>query len=154
MSINFKGFRVIYVIAAFLMSAVPVFAMNQDQAMVGSISGQAEFQKAGSADWQKLEMDAILSEGDSIKTAPGSEVTLTLMGAAKTAEIVVRESSQFVFKTFQHDDAAIDTTLLDVSLGAVLVKAEKLAGDSRFEVKTPTSIVGIRGTMFEVKVGS
>ena len=46
-------------------------------------------------------------------------------------------------------------TILDLSLGEVFIKAKKLNADKyRFEIKTPTSIVGVRGTAFSVKVES
>lgn len=136
-----------------ILVAVPAFALNPDQAKVAQITGDAQYKKAGTSDWIKLETDMVLTQGDSIKTADESEVVMELTGAAKTAEIVVRKNSEFIFKTFQHDpELKEDTTLLDVSLGAVLVRAEKLVGASKFEVKTPTSIVGIRGTTFEVRV--
>jgi hypothetical protein len=71
----------------------------------------------------------------------------------KTAVLTVRGDTQFTFKAFRHDEATkIDNTLLDLEVGSVLVEAEKLVGASRFEVKTPTSVVGIRGTKFEVNV--
>lgn len=142
----------VLVLTAILVSA-PAYAVGLNQGSVKSIKGDAMFKKAGANDWQKLDMGTVLSEGDSVKTGSASEVIMELKGAKKTAEIVVRESSEFVFKTFQHDEGTeIDETLLDISTGAVLVKAEKLVGTSKFEVKTPTSIVGIRGTTFEVKV--
>ncbi|MBI4432479.1 MAG: FecR domain-containing protein [Candidatus Omnitrophica bacterium] len=123
------------------------------QARVVELQGNAEFMKSGSEKWMPLANGAVLSEGDRLKTAMDSEIRLELSGNAKTAEIVVRQNSDFIFKTFRHDEPAkIDNTLLDVQIGSVLVKAEKLVGDSKFEVKTPTSIVGIRGTTFEVNV--
>ena len=146
-------FKVAAVAMLGLFVAAPALALTRDEAKVAKISGQAEYQKMGASDWAKLEIGMVLSEGDAVKTAPKSEVVMDLKGANKTAQITVRQSSKFVFKTFQHDSASqVDTTLLDISLGAVLVKAEKLVGSSKFEVKTPTSIVGIRGTTFEVQV--
>ena len=60
-----------------------------------------------------------------------------------------------MLKKFRHDAAdKIDNTLLVVGIGSVLVKADKLVGASKFEVKTPTSIIGIRGTIFEVYVST
>ena len=151
MNTKFTYLKLAIAVLLTLLVSVPALAAT-DQAKVTKITGQADYKKAGGADFSTLKIGDILNEGDAVKTGAGSEVTMELVGKAKTAEIVVRESSKFVFKTFQHDADATDTTLLDVSLGAVLVKAEKLAGDSKFEVKTPTSIVGIRGTTFEVKV--
>ncbi len=137
---------------AFLGTA-PAFAIGLDQGTVTTITGEAMYKKAEASDWTRLEQGMILSQGDAIKTRANSQVIMDLKGARKTAEITVRPNSEFVFKTFQHDEETKeDETLLDVSMGAVLVKAEKLVGASKFEVKTPTSIVGIRGTTFEVKV--
>ena len=44
------------------------------------------------------------------------------------------------------------TTLLDLALGKVLVHVEKLQGKSKFEVRTPTALTGVRGTTFTVEV--
>ena len=43
-------------------------------------------------------------------------------------------------------------TMIDVALGKVKVYADKLRGKSKFEVNTPTAVLAIRGTIFEVKV--
>ncbi len=143
------------VLALFAFLSLQGFAQagEPSRATVKEIKGEAKFLKSGSTDWQKLEQGTVLSEGDALKTAIGAQVTLTLTGAAKTAEITVRPESEFVFKKFHYDGTSqAENTLLDVQLGGVLVKAEKLIGESKFEVKTPTSIVGIRGTTFEVQV--
>jgi hypothetical protein len=138
-------------LAAFV--SAPAMAQQFDQAKVLDIRGQGQYLKAGTAEWVELKNDIVLTEGDSVRTDKDSEVVLELTGSRKTAELVVREKSEFLFKTFNHEPGTeLDNTLLDVTIGAVLVKAEKLLGDSKFEVKTPTSIVGIRGTTFEVQV--
>lgn len=122
-------------------------------ASVTSIIGEAKYSKKGQTDWQILEKDMTLAEGDSIRTASDSIVTLELFGSAKTADLVVKPESEFTLKTFSHDAGKkVENTLLSIQAGSVLVKAQKLAGESTFQVKTPTSIVGIRGTTFEVQV--
>ena len=123
------------------------------QAKVAGLKGEVKFLKAGASDWAVLEQGMILGEGDSIKTGKDSEVSLEFIGAKKTADVTVKAESEFRLKTFKYDQATqTEDTLLDIEIGNVLVKAEKLVGDSKFEVKTPTSIVGIRGTVFEVQV--
>ncbi len=138
----------------FFMAAVAVTAYaDVSQAKVLNIKGEAKLLRSGTSDWVALTPDVMIAEGDKIKTAAASQVELECAGNAKTAELVVRESTEFAFETFRHDKGTQnETTMLDVEIGSVLVKAEKLVGDSSFEVKTPTSIVGIRGTTFEVSV--
>lgn len=122
-------------------------------AKVTSIIGEAKYQRKGQSDWQILEKDQTFSEGDSIRTAKDSIVMVELTGSAKTADLVIKPESHFTLQTFSHDpQKKVENTLLSVQAGSVLVKAQKLIGDSKFEVKTPTSIVGIRGTTFEVQV--
>ena len=148
-----RSSKLAVIIMLSLLVTSSAYALGMDQGKVISMTGDAQYQKSGLPSWLKLEVGTVLSQGDAVKTDPNCEVVMELTGDKKTAEITIRKNSKFVFKTFQHDeDTKVDTTLLDVSMGAVLVKAEKLAGASKFEVKTPTSIVGIRGTTFEVKV--
>ena len=123
------------------------------QARLMEIQGKAQYQKAGMEEWQDVAQDTILQENDKIKTEPGAKIWLELTGNDKTAEVEVRESTEVNFDTFQHDpEKDLDKTLLGVTKGSILIKAEKLRGDSTFEVKTPTTIAGIRGTIFEVNV--
>ena len=134
-------------------NTAPVAVGFSSTAKVTNIIGEAKYSKKGQADWQILEKDVTLFEGDSIRTAKDSIVMVELMGTAKTADLVIKPESQFTLQTFSHDPGRkIENTLLNVQAGSVLVKAQKLIGESKFEVKTPTSIVGIRGTTFEVQV--
>jgi hypothetical protein len=146
--------KIFIFIAVFWWTALPfAFATEMSQARVLEIHGEAVFLKAGTSQWVTLEEGMILKEGDALKTGKDSEVRLEVSGARKTAELIVRKESEFNFKTLRHDPGGqTENTLLDVEVGSVLVKAEKLIGNSKFEVKTPTSIVGIRGTIFEVNV--
>jgi hypothetical protein len=131
----------------------PAMAQGASQATVTEMVGTAQAMRAGEPDWKPLQVGDKLSEGDKIQKGADTQLKLELMGNSKTAELVVRKDTTFSLATFRHDEAAqADSTLLDVELGSVLVKAEKLVGSSKFEVKTPTSIVGIRGTTFEVNV--
>jgi hypothetical protein len=53
----------------------------------------------------------------------------------------------------QDKDKETQRTLLDLSIGEILIQVDKLQAEkSSFEVKTPTSMVGVRGTTFSVKV--
>lgn len=149
-----RFFKLLTLSAVFCASAqVVAFAQEASQAKVSDLSGEARYLKKGASDWLDVSEGLLLSEGDKVKTGSASQVTLQLQGANKTAELIVRPESEFTFQTFHHDPATnVDMTLLDVEIGNILVKAEKLVGESKFEVKTPTSIVGIRGTVFEVQV--
>ena len=116
-------------------------------------SGDVSFLKTGSDAWKNVDSQVTLSEGDKIKTSAGSSATLELSAQRKTGTVQVRENTEFTIAAFRHEtDTKKEITLLDVEVGGILIQAEKLSGDSKFEVKTPASMVGIRGTTFNVQV--
>ena len=104
--------------------------------------------------WIPASVGMLLNQGDLIRTKAKSSAILNLDAAAQTATVEVKEGSQLALAELLEDKAtATQTTLLDLALGEILIKAKKLHSEkSRFEVKTPTSIVGVRGTKFSVTV--
>ena len=147
--------KLILILALIGMVVMPgiSYAGSSSKAKAIEIKGDVRYMKLGATSWEALDTTVILEENDSIRTGPDSEVKLVLMGSAKTAEITIGSEADFKFDTFRHDEATkTENTILNIGVGRVLVKAEKLVGESKFQVKTPTSIVGIRGTVFEVNV--
>jgi hypothetical protein len=71
----------------------------------------------------------------------------------KVGQVEVKEGSLFRINKAETDPVMGDkTTILDLAIGKVMVHVEKLKGNSRFEVRTPTALTGVRGTTFEVTV--
>ncbi len=95
----------------------------------------------------------ILNEGDTLKTAKGCWAVLSLEGTEK-ATVEVEENTQLLLSELMEDvDKGMQKTLLDLAIGKILIRAQKLQHEkSKFEIKTPTSVVGVRGTTFEVEV--
>ena len=100
------------------------------------------------------EIGMILTEGDEIKTKSNSWVVLNLESDLEQAEVEIKENSEMSLLEFIIDaDKNVQKTLLDLAIGEVLITSKKLQSEkSKFEVKTPTSIVGVRGTSFSVTV--
>lgn len=130
--------------------AVTAHAEGSRDVRVDGITGTAEFQKAGAGAWAPLTQGTVLQETDVVKTGPNSTCSLTFIGMSNAA-VDVKPDSVMELATVGQAETG-DHTELDLSVGSVLVKAEKLQGESSFQVRTPNSIVGIRGTEFEVKV--
>jgi hypothetical protein len=136
-----------------LFIATPLFAEVGRVVEILDIQGDVQYRKGGTLEWKGAEKGMLLVEGDSIKTGPVAKATLVLDKAGETGQVNMSPNSQMRIETLQKNPVTEDkTTLLDLALGKVLVKAEKLKGNSSFQVKTPTSIAGVRGTTFEVSV--
>ncbi len=122
-------------------------------ATITEMDGKVETQ-VGGGPWMPASVGMILNQGDTIRTMDNSYAVLNVDGTAETASVEVKEKSNLKLAMLMEDkEAASQNTLLDLSIGEVLVKAKKLHSEkSKFEVKTPTSIVGVRGTTFSVSV--
>ena len=123
-------------------------------AAIIQVNGEVMVKNAEPEPWVPAKVGDILTEGSFIKTGGNAKAVVNVDGDGKTATIEVSEKSVASFATLVKDTASgMKRTLLDLSVGQVLIKAEKLdTPDSKFEVKTPTSVVGVRGTKFSVKV--
>ena len=99
------------------------------------------------------ELGMTLGEGDMIMTEAESWAFLNLDGV-ETATVEVEENSKVLLaELIMDEEEGTQQTLLDLAIGKVLVTAQKIHHeDSSFQVKTPTSVVGVRGTTFAVEV--
>ncbi|MFH0985626.1 MAG: YDG domain-containing protein [Candidatus Omnitrophota bacterium] len=114
--------------------------------------GKEVFVKSRSGKWVSAQDGMVILPGDEVKTLKGSSAEV-LLDDGKIGQIEVREGTLFRINKADVDPKTGDrTTLIDLALGKILVKVEKLKGNSKFEVKTPTSYTGVRGTTFEVSV--
>jgi len=130
------------------------------KAKLTKLEGQVLVRAAGVAEWSPAQEDMVLGQNDEIATTKTGSVT-----------VVFDEEGTFQFNGKEHDYVEMmpDTniviakltynnktrdkeTLLNLTIGKIAATASKLrTKDSRFEVKTPTSIVGVRGTRYIVE---
>ena len=114
--------------------------------------GKDVFVKSHNSDWKPAVDGMVILPGDEVKTSTTASVGM-LLEEGRVGHIEIKEGSLFRIHKAEIDPKTGDkTTLLDLASGEVLVHAEKLQGGSRFEVRTPTAIFGVRGTVFEVNV--
>ena len=107
---------------------------------------------AGRGEWHAAKNDEVILPGDIVKTAQAGSVEV-MMDGGKVGRIEIKEGSLFRINKAETDPTTGDkTTLLDLAIGKLVAHVEKLQGNSKFEVKTPTALTGVRGTVFEVTV--
>ena len=143
-------------IAALIVS-VASFSYAEEVKRTGkimSVMGDVEIKLSSEDTWTRAEEGKVISEGDMLKTGNDSWVILNLNGSGETATVEVEPNSELMLAELIADkEMETENTLLDLAAGEIIIKAQKLhTPESRFEVKTPTSIVGVRGTKFSVKV--
>ncbi|MBN1526487.1 MAG: FecR domain-containing protein [Candidatus Omnitrophica bacterium] len=134
--------------------ALPAFAERTSRtATIKDMSGTVEV-KARQGSWAPASVGMVLNQGDTIRTKAGASAVLSMDGKEESATVSMKESSQLALaQLFGDKKKGTQTTLLDLALGEVLIKTKKLHSEkSKFEVKTPTSIIGVRGTTFSIAV--
>ena len=140
-----------------LVLTVCTLAMAADAKRTASISdlkGKVEVRLMKDKGWTEAKIGTELSQGDMIRTIGDSWALLNVDGQGETATVEVKANSQLkMAQLLENKQVSSQTTLLDLAMGEVLIKAKKLHSEkSKFEVKTPTSIVAVRGTTFSVAV--
>jgi len=142
------------VVVALSMAGFAFSGEIRREARIAILEGDAEVQRLDKKEWIPARVGMVLTEGDTLRTKEDSWVFLNLDGDGETAGVEVDENSRLMISEFTKDvDKKTQRTLLDLAIGKVLIKAKKIhSAESKFQVKTPTSVVGVRGTKFSVEV--
>ena len=150
-----KTLKLVCIMALILGMATVAFAEDGKRtAHITSLDGNASLKLAGQTNWSSAKVGDTLNEGDALKTDAGSKTLLTIGDKGQVGIVEISEGSQLLLAEMMvNEKEGTSKTLLDLAMGDVLIHAQKVHGEqSKFEVKTPTSIVGVRGTTFRVKV--
>jgi hypothetical protein len=136
---------------ALLITSLAVSAlaqMQQGQAKVVAVKGSAQYSEGGA--WMPLKTGTILKAGSVVQTAAGSYAKLTLFDNGKSLELDEQTTVGLTKLTCEKTgtDLVIETEL-NLTAGRVLGNVKKTSNASRYEVKSPVSTVGIRGTTYE-----
>jgi hypothetical protein len=105
--------------------------------------------KATKADGTRLYQGNILKENESIQTGPKSTIDI---GFADSGVIRLSEKSSITLEKLQTSNFGFSLQF-KVNVGKLFNIAPKMTKGSSYEVHTPTSVAGVRGTSFEVNSG-
>lgn len=148
---------VAFALAAFIGISSTHAEQKMNKAIVRSVRGTgggpgvAQYSADKGSTWQKLNVGKTLYQGSVIKTAPGSVVDLFL-GDNGPVVRVTEDTIMGVDKLTSEGTGAekVIETQLDLRNGRILGNVKKLAQASKYEVKTPMGVAGIRGTQYDI----
>ena len=145
-----RAIKMVFLAIFFMFLSLSLVCAQNRSGKVVNAQGNVEV-KIGKANWAPAKIGAILQESDLIRTGVNSTADVEIENAGF---IEIKPNSELEFTELTTDtENNSRRTILDLSLGEILIKAKKLNDKkSKFEVKTPTSVVGVRGTAFSVKV--
>lgn len=126
--------------------------MKQGSAKVRQIRGSAKYSSEAGV-WVPLKVGNVLKAGSTVQTAPESVVDLDL--GVNGPVIRVTPNTTLSLDKLTHAGTGVDSvieTTVNVKNGTIIGNVKKLAKASKYEIKTPNGVAGIRGTDYVVSV--
>jgi hypothetical protein len=150
MRLNPRHFTRLYASLCLLLAlGIPCLVDGQTvpgKAEVRAIVGTATY-SSGGAPGMPLKVGMILSSGTTIKTGPDSTVDLFLGNSAGVVRVAGK--STLALDKLALTDTGADTAVevqLNVPEGRMYFNVNKISQASRYEIKVPHGVAGIRGT--------
>jgi hypothetical protein len=143
---------VVAVVGSWVVSSAQ--AAEVGKAVVRSIRGQAQYQEAG-GQWLPLKVGQVLKAGSTVRTASDSHTDLFLDQNGPVVRLV--ENTTLGLDKLNYTATGVDTiieTQLDLKSGRILGIVRKMADQSKYEIKTPNGVAGIRGTEYDITATS
>jgi len=155
-----------------MVSSLAAETVEQVTAKVVRIKGSARY-KVGSGAWQTLKRGDALNAGTIIETGSDSRVDLMLgEGMPQTARPVIGDmltyqptAEQNMVRVWENSRLGLDKltltetgadvvteTQLDLQAGHIFGSVKKMSAASKYEVKIPNGVAGIRGTVYDISV--
>ena len=100
---------------------------------------------------KKVKNGDILRNQDSLRTGAKSICDLQVTGMDSDVTIRVKENSEFALGATVKNE--VKNVQMKIMTGKVLVNSERLNSKNNLETITPTVVMGVRGTKYEVEIG-
>ena len=141
-----KKQRMVAIFLALLFVGGVVHISLLQAAEIVGIEGNVQVQTAAEKAWKKADVGTQVNAGDSIRTARSSKATLVLDESGMN-KITIDELTMAVVNSAT--PGMIDR--FDLSKGKVYANLESIRSGLTFEVSTPSSVAGVRGTGYSVE---
>lgn len=116
----------------------------QMKATVVKVAGDVRIRNRGKIFWHDAKVNEVLGAGDQIETKENGKIEIKLdnnnvIGLKPNTKLILRKLTTNL-KTGDYEN------LLESNIGKIRAKVEKIKGNSKFEIKTPTAVAAVRGT--------
>jgi hypothetical protein len=143
---------ILLIVGALMMRSWPEARVSQ-VATLGQADGPVEILLAGSDTWQPALTGDPVKAGDRVATGPLASVTLSFFDGSTT--VLEAETKITVVQLDTKRDGSSKVLVLHQEVGQTYSRVQPLLDpDARFEIKTPTAVMAVRGTEFALDVKS
>src|SRR6266496_6444632 len=130
------------------LAVTSVQAAEAGKAVVRSIRGQAQYQESG-GQWLPWKVGQALKAGSTVRPANDSHPDLFMDQNGPVVRLV--ENTTLGLDKLNYTATGVDTiieTTLDLKSGRIIGVVRKMADQSKYEIKTPNGVAGIRGFFY------
>jgi FecR protein len=120
------------------------------RAVVRTVRGTASYAEQG-GEWKPLKTGQALAPGATVKTGVDGSADLFL--GSNGPDVHLFDSTTLGLDRLQIEGTGIDSvveTQLNLTAGTIRGEVRKLSAASKYEVKTPNAVVGVRGTKYQI----
>lgn len=140
-----------FAVAAFVASTHVQAVPQMNSAEVRGVRGTANYSTDRGSSWKDLRVGTKLKQNSIVRTAPGGTVDLYLGDNGPVVRVT--ENTTMGIDRLTVDNSGpekVIETQLDLRSGRILGNVKHLAAASKYEVKTPQGVAGIRGTRYDI----
>jgi len=132
-----------------------IFAVCSAQAATGkavvrTVKGTASYAEQG-GEWRTLKTGQALTPGATVKT--GVDGTVDLYLGDNGPDVHLFDSTTLGLDRLNIESTGTDPvveTQLNLTAGTIRGYVKKMAAASKYEVKTPSAVIGVRGTKYQI----
>jgi hypothetical protein len=156
-------------VALAMVSTLAAQSFDQSAAKVVRLKGAVRY-STGNNDWKPLKLGDVVKPGTAIQTAADSRVDLVLGDASAPVDRLVPSdmityqpmAEQNMVRLWENTLMGVDKltamgagmdvvteTQLDLKAGHITGSVKKMSAASKYEVKLPNGVAGIKGTIYE-----
>ena len=122
----------------------------QMKATVVKVAGDVRVKSRASLTWHNTKVNEVLGAGDQIETRKNGSIEIKL---DNDNVISLKPDTKITLtKLTQNTKTGDYENLLEATKGKIRAKVEKIKGNSKFEIKTPTAVACVRGTIIYLLV--
>lgn len=115
------------------------------KATIVKVSGGVRIRNHGSVFWHDAKVNEVIGTGSQIETKENGQIEIKLdnnnvINLKPNTKLILRKLTANL-KTGDYEN------LLESNIGKIRAKVDKMKGGSRFEIKTPTAVACVRGTI-------
>lgn len=112
------------------------------------VLGKVMLKSAQTDSWESVKVGRVLGLNDTLRVGDNSRISLQ---SETGSVVVIKDLSEVVLNSVLNPKTGEENTDIAINSGKAIINPRKLQGNSKFAVRTPAMVAGVRGTVFTME---